>query len=62
MMKKQESGISLKRTLSMRNQMDIREKEMMEKCDLADALERVQIKDEKVIHDKKSGFGKLMPY
>lgn len=41
MMKKQESGISMKRTLSMRNQMDDREKEMMEKCDLADAVERL---------------------
>jgi len=40
MMKKQESVVSLKRTLSMRNQMDEIEKEMTDKCDAADAKER----------------------
>jgi hypothetical protein len=40
---KPKSGLSMKKTLSMRKLADPRETEMFEKCDLADALERLQI-------------------
>jgi hypothetical protein len=35
----------MKRTLSMRKMADPREIEMFEKCDLADAVERLQLKE-----------------
>lgn len=41
------TAVSLKKTLSMRKMVDPRETEMFEKCDLADALERMQIKERK---------------
>lgn len=45
----------------MRKMADPRETEMFEKCDLADAVERMQIKEKKVEHDKVTGFRKLWP-
>lgn len=39
------SGLSMKKTLSMRKLADPRETEMFEKCDLVDAVERMQIKE-----------------
>ena len=39
------SKLSLKKTLSMRKEVDPRETEMFEKCDLADAVERMQLKE-----------------
>jgi len=58
---KAKSGISMKRTLSMRKLADPRETEMFEKCDLADAVERMQIKEKKTELDKTTGFFKLWP-
>jgi hypothetical protein len=37
----------MKKTLSMRKNLDQREVEMMEKCDLADAVDRMQRKEKK---------------
>lgn len=51
----------MKKTLSMRKLADPRETEMFEKCDLADAVERLQIKDRQNELDKVTGFNKLMP-
>jgi hypothetical protein len=51
----------MKKTLSMRKLADPRETEMFEKCDLADAVERMQIKEKKAEHDKVTGFYKLLP-
>jgi len=42
---KVKSGLSMKKTLSMRKLADPRETEMFEKCDLADAVERMQIRE-----------------
>jgi len=41
------SALSMKKTLSMRKMVDPRETEMFEKCDLADAVKRMQIKERK---------------
>jgi hypothetical protein len=51
----------MKKTLSMRKLADPRETEMFEKCDLADAVERMQIKERKTELDKVTGFKKLWP-
>lgn len=51
----------MKKTLSMRKLADPRETEMFEKCDLVDAVERMQIKEKKAEHEKVSGFMKLWP-
>lgn len=45
----------------MRKLADPRETEMFEKCDLADAVERMQIKEKKAEHDKVGGTMKLWP-
>lgn len=51
----------MKRTLSMRKTVDPREIEMMEKCDLADAVERMQFREKKAELDKVEGFAKIWP-
>ena len=45
----------------MRKMVDPRETEMFEKCDLADAVQRMQIKERKQELDKITGFQKLWP-
>ena len=45
----------------MRKEVDPREAEMLEKCDLADAVERMQLKEIKQELDKTTGFYKLWP-
>jgi len=51
----------MKKTLSMRKLADPRETEMFEKCDLVDAVERMQIKEKVVEQEKVSGFMKIWP-
>lgn len=51
----------MKKTLSMRKQSDPREMEMFEKCDLVDAVERMQIKEKQVEDDRVTGYMKLWP-
>lgn len=51
----------MKKTLSMRKLADPRETEMFEKCDLVDAVQRMQIKERQTELDKVTGFRKLWP-
>jgi hypothetical protein len=51
----------MKKTLSMRKLADPRETEMFEKCDLVDAVERLQIKEKKTEQEKISAFKKIYP-
>lgn len=45
----------------MRKLADPRETEMFEKCDLVDAVERMQIKEKLAEQEKISGFMKIWP-
>jgi len=51
----------MKKTLSMRKTADPKELEMQEKCDLADAVERYQLKEIMDESKKVKGFAKLWP-